>query len=202
MVISMLISRIKRLYRQLLCSLLGIERWHSGGEDRHPYRNEILSRLSAHTPSALLDIGCGLGDIVCQVSSSRRLGCDMSQRVLSAARLSHPWQWMVHGVRFRKMCLGDPVQGRFDAVICVNFIHNIAPADLRMHLHALVQDNLAPNGLLVFDVIDNPQYRYNHDAKFLLQGLGLQVKVIGGFEFGRALVFAQSVVDPDFQTVD
>lgn len=188
---KILTTRLLGGYRQVLCSLLGIERWHAGGVERHPYRQEILRRLRAHAPAALLEVGCGLGDIVCRVNASQRLGGDMSSRVLWAARLCHPWQWLAHGVRFRKMCLGDPVQGRFDAVVCVNFIHMIAPADLRAYLRALVQDNLAPKGLLVFDVVANPQYKYNHDAEFLLHGLGLQLQVVGGFEFGRSLIFAR-----------
>jgi len=188
-----LTMRLQLTYRRLLCALLGIERWHAGSAERHPYRQEIVRRLQAQAPDALLEVGCGLGDILSRVTAGRRLGGDVSARVLWAARLSHPWQWLVHGARFRKMGLGDPVQGRFDAVVCVNFIHVIAPAYLRTHLGTLVRDNLAPGGLLVFDVVRNPQYRHNHDADFLLQGLGLQAEVVGGFEFGRSLVFARKV---------
>lgn len=188
---KILIMRLQRAYRLFLCLLLGIERWHASSEERHPYRKEILRRLQSQKPDALLEIGCGLGDILCRVMARQRLGGDVSTRVLWAARLSHPWHWLVNGANFRKMSLGDPVQGSFDSVVCVNFIHLIAPADLRTHLSTLVRDNLAPGGLLVFDVVRNPQYRFNHDSVYLLEGLDLQVEVMGGFEFGRSLVFAR-----------
>ena len=183
--------RLQLAYRRLLCALLGIERWHAGGEQRHPYRQEILRRLHARAPGSMLEIGCGLGDILCRVPAPRRLGGDVSARVLWAARLSHPLQWLARGARFATMRLGDPVPGRFDAVVCVNFIHIIPPADLQAALSTLVRDNLAPGGLLVFDVVQNPQYRYNHDATSLLQGLDVDPELVGGFEFGRSLVFAR-----------
>jgi SAM-dependent methyltransferase len=182
--------QLQLAYRKLLCSLLGIERWHAGGEERHPYRQEILRRLHARAPMSMLEIGCGLGDILCRVPAGRRLGGDVSARVLWAARLSHPLQWLVLGARFATLRLGEPVQGRFEAVVCVNFIHSIPPADLQAALRALVRDNLAPGGVLVLDVVRNPQYRYNHDPAFLLKDLGLDAEVVGGFEFGRSLVFA------------
>lgn len=182
-----------KAYRRILTAMLGIEHWHASGAERHPYRQEIVRRLQIHEPDALLDVGCGLGDILCRVSARRRLGGDVSARVLWAARLSHPWHWLVHDARFRKMGLGDPVEGCFDAVVCVNFIHMIAPIDLRAHLRTLVRDNLATGGLMVFDVVRNSQYLHNHDSDYLLQGLGLQVEVVSGFEFGRSLVFAKKL---------
>ena len=189
-----LTMRLQVAYRQILCTMLGIERWHAGGGQRHPYRLEILRRLHTQAPTSMLEVGCGLGDIICRVDAARRLGGDVSSQVLWAARLCHPWQWLAHGARFFKMRLGEPVQGCFDAVVCVNFIHVIPPADLRNHIQALVRDNLAPGGMLVFDVVRNPQYRHNHDAAYLLEGLSLDVEVVDGFEFGRSLVFARRAV--------
>jgi SAM-dependent methyltransferase len=184
------VMRLQLAYRKLLCILLGIERWHAGGEERHPYRQEILRRLHARAPTSMLEIGCGLGDILCRVPAGRRLGGDVSARVLWAARLSHPLQWLVLGARFATLRLGEPVQDRFEVVVCVNFIHIIPPAELQAALRALARDNLAPGGVLVFDVVSNRQYRYNHDPAFLLKDLGLDADVVGGFEFGRSLVFA------------
>jgi SAM-dependent methyltransferase len=186
---------VKTAFRHLLCTVLGIERWHAGDEERHPYRQEILRRLHARAPKSMLEIGCGLGDILCRVPACRRLGCDVSARVLWAARLSHPLQWLVRGARFATLRLGEPVQGRFDAVVCVNFIHIIPPADLQAALRALAHDNLAPGGVLVFDVVSNPQYRYNHDPAFLVKDMGLDAEVVSGFEFGRSLVFARKAAD-------
>jgi SAM-dependent methyltransferase len=182
--------RLQLAYRKMLCNLLGIERWHAGGEERHPYRQEILRQLHARAPTSMLEIGCGLGDILCRVPAGSRLGCDVSARVLWGARLSHPLQWLLRGTRFATLRLGDPVQDRFDAVVCVNFIHIIPPSELQAALRALARDNLAPGGVLVFDVVSNPQYRYNHEPEFLLKELGLEAEVVGGFEFGRSLVFA------------
>ncbi len=185
-----LAARLTRGYRQILCWLLGIERWHAGAEERHPYRQEILRRLRAHAPVALLEVGAGLGDIVCRVKARQCVSGDISGRVLCAARLCHPWQWITRAVRFRKMRLGEPVTGCFDAVVCVNFIHAIAPVELRAHFRSLVKNNLMAQGMLVFDVVSNPTYRYNHDPDFLLHGLGMQWETVAGFEFGRSLIFA------------
>jgi hypothetical protein len=96
-------------------------------------------------------------------------------------------------VRFRKMSIGDVVLGRFDALVCVNFIHLIPPTDLRKHFKDFVQNNLAPDGMLVFDIVKNSQYRFNHDPSFLLEDLDLNIVVVDGFEFGRSLVFARKI---------
>jgi SAM-dependent methyltransferase len=185
------VSFLQRRYRRLLGGLLGLESWHGGSPDRHPYRDAVAHALNLRRPRSVLEFGCGLGDIIAKVDAPKRIGTDLNGRVLLAAALAHPIHFAFGGLSFRRLALGHFLPERFDAVICVNFIHNIAPAQLRGFFSAILVDSLTPKGVLVFDAVSNSAYRFNHDPAYLLRDLDVAVTSMGGFEFDRTIYFAE-----------
>lgn len=185
------LRKLAYYYRLALCRLLNIETWHANPPGRHPYHAVILARVNADKPQSVLEIGCGFGDIICKIGAKYRLGTDAVKGVLTGAALCHPLMWLAGSIRFRQLRLDEPLAERFAAIVCVNFIHIIPPDKLRDAFARLVRENLDAGGLLVFDVVDNPRYTFNHDPAFLLSEPGLTWETLPGFEFGRALVFAR-----------
>jgi SAM-dependent methyltransferase len=185
------LRKLHYYYRLALCRLLGVETWHANPPGRHAYHAVILARVNAMRPASVLELGCGFGDIICKTRARYRLGTDAAAGVLTGAKFCHPLLWLSGGISFRKLLLGQALQGRFDAILCVNFIHIIAPTDLGAAIAQLARDNLEAGGLMVFDVMDNPRYTHNHDAAYLLEETGLAFEIVPGFEFGRSLVFAR-----------
>jgi SAM-dependent methyltransferase len=177
-------------YRKVLGRLLGLEPWHCGSPDRHPYREAVVESVNSLKPRSVLEIGCGLGDVIARLHAPRRVGADVSRRVLVGALMAHPWEALLRGLSLRRLGLSSRMEEVFDVVICVNFIHNIDPPVLREVFSRICTANLNPSGVLVFDTVSNPSYRFNHDPAYLLQDVAVDVKTVSGFEFGRAIHIA------------
>lgn len=187
----MMWQKLEVLFRRTLCAVLRIESWHAAPAARHPYRRDICERINATRPQSVLEIGCGFADIICAISAQRKLATDVSSKVLAGARICHLWSWMGGQLRFSKYRLGDRIDGKFDAIVCVNFVHVIAPDVFSAALMRLISENLTANGTLVFDVVRNPSYRFNHSPDALLAKSQCSWIVQGGYEFGRSLVFVK-----------
>jgi len=178
-------------YRRVLGAVLGLESWHGGSPNRHPYREVVIEGVNALRPRSALEIGCGLGDMIARVHVPRRVGADLSARVLVGTLMAHPLEVLFRGLSLRRLSLSAPIDEMFDVVVCVNFIHNISPPELRELLGRICGDNLNSGGTLVFDTVSNPNYRFNHDPAYLLQDVGADLRTVTGFEFGRAIHFAR-----------
>lgn len=179
-----------RWMRMAACRLLHISAWHSSTSDRQPYRQAIIDRLNKAGHDSVLEIGCGFADIITALDARTLRAADCSRNVLIGARLFHLRDWITGRVRFAQMHLGDSIERKFSAVICVNFIHGIEPSRLREIFHQLFAEVIEPDGVLVFDTVTSQKHRYKHDPAFLLSGLPVEPSVIGGFPYGRSIVFA------------
>lgn len=158
-----------RANRQLLRLVYGFDAWHVGHAGE-PYGAEIVGRLNAWPVAdrqAAVEIGCGCGDIVRRLRFRSRLGLDRDPRVLAAARLLARGQ-LGGGPRFDLFdCPTTPLLGEFNAIIMVNWIHEIAPDRLQTAIHEYFADHLKGGGGLVLDTVQDPAYTYNHDVHTL-----------------------------------
>jgi hypothetical protein len=82
----------------------------------------------------------------------------------------------------------DKVAGSYDVIIMCNWIHNISPLVLKEKIDSLVQCNLKIGGELVFDVVDNESYQFNHSVGSLQKDLPVKIKVLGRYEYGRQVL--------------
>lgn len=121
------------------------------------YALDIIQYINDNTESfgnCAIEIGCGLGDIIGNLVCRDRVGYDLCPKVINAARIEH------------RDC--DFVVGTFDAVtgksidwlIAVNFIHNIAPDELRNIFSGLIAQNQVRN--IVVDSVSGA-YAYTHN---------------------------------------
>ena len=77
-----------RWERTLLQRVYGFDRWHVGHAGE-VYAGDIVRSLNdwpADTRRAVVEIGCGLGDILRRLHFTERLGLDRDRGALDAAR--------------------------------------------------------------------------------------------------------------------
>ena len=67
------------------------------------YKIQTVSLASRFKPEVVVDLGCGLGDIVARVDAKRRYGLDIDDRLLKAAHFLFSSK-----VTFRKASIFDP----------------------------------------------------------------------------------------------
>ncbi|HEX3746597.1 MAG TPA: methyltransferase [Bryobacteraceae bacterium] len=104
----------------------------------------ILHLTGAGKQSRVLSLGCGIGDTELLLAPyvAEVVGVDLSPAAIRQARADAE-RLSIRNVRFEQ---GSDVDGRFDVVIAIFFLHHLADADLAA-LPGQVADRLAPGGI-------------------------------------------------------
>jgi SAM-dependent methyltransferase len=123
-------------------------RW---GYEYLSYLRFVLARLERAEFDSLLDVGCGEGRFLREVSrrfqGKRLLGVDFSARAVEYARLLNP------GLRFTREDIADGVEPpeRFDVVTLIETLEHVPPVELREFVGGL-RRRVNEGGLLVVSV--------------------------------------------------
>ncbi len=156
----------KLRYRQL-ARRHGFDPWHAKSPfECRGYKREVVQLAEALQPQAVIEIGCGLGEIVSRIRDCHRFGFDIDARVVPAAR-------ELYGARCRFECAGladvDTVQRVVGAVgadllVMVNWPHALPWAELAVQVRRLTQAVSLKR--LIIDTIASgtPGYAHHHAA--------------------------------------
>lgn len=174
--------------RKLLLLVFHFDKWHTSPLISRKYAQDLIKYLNGiDNKENYLEIGCGLGDIIKNVSFKKRLGLDYENEVLQAARflsmLSFQWNIIYKKFTFPN----DPIEGKFDVIVLVNWIHNIEPEILKSKLTDYFQNNLCINGIIIIDTVRNDGYKYNHKIDFLMENIHCVINQIGKYENNREI---------------
>lgn len=159
--------RLQRLGLQCLRHIFRFDAWHAAAPYAcRAYKAQVVQLVDSLKPDTVVEVGCGLGDILTRIRAARRFGIDADAKVLFAARFLHPRgaQW-IHGTTADVPSVMPDGQ-RIDCLIMVNWIHALSPKELSELLLPL----LPRVRHLILDAIDldGPQsYRFKHDFDFL-----------------------------------
>jgi hypothetical protein len=159
--------RMDRLGLAALRMLFRFDRWHASAPySCRPYKQLVVELTNSLRPTIVVELGCGLGDIISRVDAVDRFGIDADLRVIRAARFLHRGRgsW-IHddGNRIQRVV---PAERTIDCLIMVNWIHNLSSERLSEILLPL----LPRTRYLILDAIDPDgpnSYRYKHDFGFL-----------------------------------
>jgi SAM-dependent methyltransferase len=179
--------RFERFLRYWLHLLFRFDRWHISSLRERPYARDIIDYLNGLTHeqrTSALEIGCGLGDIIRHIDFEDRFGLDTDNNVLRAARFLSRFNCVK--ISFMKFEFPDRnLFGRYDAIIMVNWIHNIRPDVLKQKIEDYGLNNLSKTGRIIIDTVQDRQYKYNHDVAALTADLECHVIKLGLYKRGR-----------------
>jgi SAM-dependent methyltransferase len=159
--------RCERLWLRGLRVVFKFDAWHASAPySCRPYKSKVVELVNALAPNTVVEVGCGLGEILSRVRANERVGFDSDPAVIRAAQFLHRGRvrWIPAG--FAAVALSLPQELRIDCLIMVNWIHNLSPDELSACLRPL----LSRIGWLVLDAIDRDgpaSYRFKHDFVFL-----------------------------------
>lgn len=180
--------KIRTLGRIVLAKAYGFDLWHRSLLSERPYAQRLIAHLNERDKASrrsMVEIGCGLGDVVRHARFEHRLGLDSDPNVLRAAallaRLDRKQQ-----IEFREFVFPEShLDGQWDAIVLVNWIHMIPGSILRERLGDYLATNVRPGGEIVIDTVRDPSYTFNHSVEELTGGLRCSVTKLGEFERGR-----------------
>jgi SAM-dependent methyltransferase len=179
---------VRHLDRYLLRWIFGFNLWHVNRIGDRPYALRVivyLNGLPDEQRGRVVEIGCGLGDILRRLRFRERLGLDADRAVLRAARLLACASR--HGrARFAERTFPHPLDGRYDAIVMVNWPHLVAEEALRPQLAAYVREHLTPAGMLIVDTVQDRAYTFNHRVERIAPDDSAITK-LGDFERQREL---------------
>jgi hypothetical protein len=154
--------RVDRIWLGFLVLYFKFDPWHASAPySCRKYKQTVVNLVNSLSPHTVVEIGCGLGDLLCRIHATRRYGYDVDQGVIRAAHFLHGREIsFIHGNA------AQVEQGSMDVLILVNWIDHLSPTDLADLLEPL----LSKARYLVLDAIDPDgpnSYRYKHDFAFL-----------------------------------
>ena len=172
------------------------EWWHTSPIENRKYAIDIISNLNDRpSRGSLIEIGCGLGDILAHAEFEKKYFYDLSPNVIRAAKFLQNFSKKKSENYFKTFNFFTDILDedlKFDVVVLVNWIHGFESEDIRYSLNSLVKNNLNDKGLIVFDIIENnTSYKFNHTASDLLDLEKFSITVLDGYPFGRKLIFAE-----------
>ncbi|MEO8464185.1 MAG: class I SAM-dependent methyltransferase [Gammaproteobacteria bacterium] len=150
-----------------MARMFQVDPWHAHAPySCRPYKKVVVDLVNTLKPERVVEVGCGLGDILSRIEARDRFGLDADADVIRAARFLHPGKvrWL-HG-KIEDVVQVLPPAADMDCLILVNWIHNLSSAELA----ALLLPVLPRTKHLVLDAIDAnapASYRYKHDFAFL-----------------------------------
>jgi SAM-dependent methyltransferase len=159
--------RCERIWLRGLRRVFGFDAWHvSAAYSCRPYKRSVVELVNSLRPVTVVEVGCGLGDILSRVNAAERFGFDIDTAVIRAARFLHPGaaRWIRGDTS--SISLAIPEERRIDCLIMVNWIHTLSPQQLA----ACILPLLPRTGYLILDAIDPDgpsSYRFKHDFSFL-----------------------------------
>jgi len=181
---SRLRLKSERALRQAMRLAFGFDRWHISTLQERQYAQDIIIYLNGRAGNqgqTMVEIGCGVGDILRHARYQERVGLDTDLGALRAARFL-TCLLLQGSVRYSEFRFPDQsLHGVFDVIVMVNWIHHIAPEVLSAHLSMYLTEQLRPGGEIIIDTVQDPAYRFRHSIAKLTEGLDADVHHVGSY---------------------
>mgnify|MGYP003971213251 CR=1 FL=1 len=170
----------------ILYKVFNFDRWHAQTVVGNHYVRLIIKTVNSSKATNVVEIGCGLGEIILNVDSKNKLCLDQSQEVLNAASFISKLKFK--NAVFKKFDFtNDSLKDKHDVIIMVNWPHVINEKILKDKFSILFNKNLNNSGFIIIDTVADENYRHNHDINLITDNLICDVCEIGEFKPRRTL---------------
>jgi Ribosomal protein L11 methylase len=158
----------KRIRNRRLCRKFQFHPWHINPVEHRLYALRIVEHLNAtfadHHDITVVEIGCGLAEILEKLNAATKKGYDIDPNVVAAASYLHKNRndLVVEVGSFDRVSVATKI----DCLITVNFIHDLPEEFLKNSYDELFRR--AEIKLLVVDEVRGPGYPHNHQIRNLI----------------------------------
>lgn len=167
------IGMIRQFFYKRLSLKYHFDEWHTTPINFRPYAIGIVRYLNNQKKSTVIEIGCGLGDIIGNIDDCQKEGWDIDKNVIRVGKK------LYHKVKFEVGSFYSIKGKNIDYLISVNFIHNISPKELKKNYKVICCNNNINH--IVLDVVHDNGYKFQHDISFLFDELGYKVVKINRY---------------------
>jgi len=168
---ALLLGLIILLRNYILYLVFRFDKWHiQSNFYLRPYKKVVVKIVNIIKADCVIELGCGLSDILCRVNSKRKIGIDIDINVINACRFIHRYKNIYYNNSI--LNLGQP-QSDYTSnntyknlLICINFPHiydwNTIEADIK-NLTNIYQINYLVIDLLKYNVLRKDIYYHTEE---------------------------------------
>jgi hypothetical protein len=179
-------TRLHLYFRVLLYYIFKFDKWHIAPLNFKPYVSDVILFLNQkNKKESVVEIGCGLGDMLRNLNFKNKIGFDISENVIRAASFLNIFYPEANFSKFD--FLSDKLTGKHDVIILINWIHDIEPEYLRSKIEYYILHNLEIGGCVILDTLLESGYTFNHDINYLIRNINCDLITIGKFEHKRTV---------------
>ncbi|MDE7339400.1 MAG: SAM-dependent methyltransferase [Lachnospiraceae bacterium] len=128
---------LKKVKYRTLIEKYHFDTWHLNPYEWKEYAQACVRCINSRSCGTVVDIGCGLGEILQHIKADKRIGLDLQEEVVMAARELNRGE-----IRFETGSFGDLTERPVDYLITLNFMHGGTESDWAeiYHVAALRND--------------------------------------------------------------
>jgi SAM-dependent methyltransferase len=160
-----------RVYLYFMHLLFGFNRWHIVGNVHcRPYKIYLANILNKLNSELIVEVGCGLGEILLHLKAKRRKGYDIDKGAIKYLNFINRSQ-----AEFYIGSFSEVKESNIDILILVNWIHELHPDDLKKQILTFK----SKCRYILLDKIDLSApitYKYKHNFDYI-KDLSLEYKV-------------------------
>ncbi len=117
---NLILGCLKVLYYRRLQKKFDFDPWHTSPYELRKYVQTVAAYVNRHSPECVVDIGCGLGDLLAHIHAPMRIGVDPGKGETEAANHLYGSR----GIRFVRGSFDEFGEGmEIDYLITLNFMH-------------------------------------------------------------------------------
>ena len=166
--------------KELLRRVVGFDEWHLHSIAMRYYAKPLINRINALiekneiSEGRIVEVGCGLGDILQEVKWKDKIGYDLDSKVIVAARIMHPF------LRFRVGTFDSILNNKISVLIALNFLHSMDYKAARDRLLSLLDNNdiemIIVDSIEVISSVSTSEYKYRHDYFEIFTNIGYKLE--------------------------
>ena len=168
--INTLIAIFKRLLFALLRVIFGFNRWHASAViNSRPYKLQTVAIVNELKPESVVEIGCGLGEILKRIEAKNKIGIDSDPGVLKAARLiDRTGSKYIESDFFNVKKVHIPFEST-DILLMINWSHELLWEKLKNTIIKL-QEELKIKTLVIDIIVDSDVWEEDYSV-FTIENL-------------------------------
>jgi len=179
---------LEKIRNYLLKIYFRFDGWHVGATYHfRPYKAQVVEVVNQLCPISVVELGCGLGDILSRINSSLKYGIDIDPGVIRAARFINKkgCDFFCADLLYSDVHLDLNID-RVDCVIMVNFTHNLTFKQINKLINR-VSENVTLKYMVIDIIKPGFGYKYSHSIAEL-KGVGQVIEVFEGLDGIRNFV--------------
>lgn len=128
---NVLIGSLKNVQYRKLIKKYPFNTWHLSPYEWREYAQVCVCYVNAQNAGTVVDIGCGLGGVLQHIKAGKRIGLDLQEEAIMAAREIND-----ETIRFERGSFENLAEKPVDYLITLNFMHGSAETAWRDIYHA------------------------------------------------------------------